>query len=71
MNKSLEHSLKALCLSACLLGAQGAMADTVQVSGSIAANTTWHSTNEYVLNGFVYVLNSAALTIEAGTVVKA
>ena len=70
MNKSIEHSLKALCLSACLLGAQDAMAGTVQVSGSIAANTTWSSTNEYVLNGFVYVLNSASLTIEAGTVVK-
>ena len=63
-------SLKALGLSACLIGAQTVTADIIDISGSIAANTTWHSTNEYVLNGFVYVLNGAALTIEAGTVVK-
>lgn len=68
MNKLI--SLKALGLSACLLGAQSATADIIDVSGSIAANTTWHSTNEYVLNGFVYVLNNVSLTIEAGTVVK-
>jgi hypothetical protein len=71
MNTTFHHTLKALCLSACLLGAQGASADTVQVTAPIATDTTWRSTNEYVLNGFVYVLNGAALTIEAGTVIKA
>ena len=71
MNKTFNQSLKALCLSACLLGGHGALADTVQVTASIAADTTWHSTNEYVLNGFIYVLNGASLTIEAGTVIKA
>jgi hypothetical protein len=71
MNKTFLHSLKALCLLACLLGAQRASTDTINVSGGISSNTTWYSTNEYVLDGFVYVLNGASLTIEAGTVVKA
>ncbi|MBK7999732.1 MAG: T9SS C-terminal target domain-containing protein [Verrucomicrobia bacterium] len=45
-------------------------ANVIEVSGSIATDTTWYRTNEYVLNGFVYVLAGSSLTIEAGTVVK-
>ena len=66
MNKTINHTLKALCLSVCLLGARGASADIINVSGGIAADTTWRSTNEYVLNGFVYVLNGASLTMDGG-----
>lgn len=36
----------------------------------ISANTTWSSSNEYILNGKVYVDAPATLTIQAGTVVK-
>jgi hypothetical protein len=71
MNITFNHTLKVLCLSACLLGARSASADIVQVTAPIAADTTWRSTNEYVLNGFIFVLSGASLTIEAGTVVKA
>jgi len=35
MNKTRNHSLKALCLSACLLGAPAAKGDTVQVIGNL------------------------------------
>jgi hypothetical protein len=43
---------------------------TMQVSGNISGNVTWFRTNDYVLNGFVYVLDGAALTIEPGTVIR-
>lgn len=36
----------------------------------ITANTTWSSTNEYILNGKVYVDAPATLTIQPGTVIK-
>ena len=71
MKKTFNHSLKALGLSVCLLSTQNTSADIINESGSIAADTTWRSTNEYVLNAFVYVLSGASLTIEAGTVIKA
>jgi hypothetical protein len=44
---------------------------TIQVTANISGNVTWFRTNEYVLNGFIYVLDGAVLTIEAGTIVKA
>lgn len=47
-----------------------ARAETVQVTGPISASTRWMATNEYVLNGMVYVLGGAELWIEAGTVIK-
>ncbi len=42
----------------------------VAVSADISGNVTWYRTNEYVLDGFIYVLNGAVLNIEAGTVIK-
>ncbi len=42
----------------------------VVVSGDISTNTTWTKNNTYLLSGFVYVLDGATLTIEAGTVIK-
>ena len=59
-------------LAALLLGLNlGVRAQSViTVSGDISANTTWTSSNIYLLSGFVYVTNNAELTIEPGTVIK-
>ena len=50
--------------------AGAANAAIVNVSGDIAASTTWTANNEYQLNGQVYVLPGATLTIEAGTLIR-
>ena len=43
----------------------------IQVSNaSITGTVNWYKTNEYVLNGFVFVENNEVLNIEAGTVVR-
>ncbi len=70
MNRTFVKTLTALGLTAGLLGPSLATADTIQVTAPIAADTTWRYTNEYVLNGFIYVLGGASLTIEPGTVIK-
>ncbi|HRH37881.1 MAG TPA: hypothetical protein PK760_06020, partial [Flavobacteriales bacterium] len=44
--------------------------NVVSVQGSITTNTTWTSSNKYLLVGFVYVEDGATLTIEPGTVIK-
>ena len=62
--------LKLFALTACLLGAASARSATVQVTANISGHETRYTTNEYVLNGFIYVLDGASLTIEAGTVIK-
>ena len=38
--------------------------DSVQVTGNLTGPVTWHHTNEYLLNGFVYALSNSVLTIE-------
>ena len=43
---------------------------TVTVSANITANTTWSSTNVYLLSGPIYVTNNATLTIQPGTVIR-
>lgn len=43
---------------------------TVTVTGDITTNTTWSSTNVYLLSGFVYVKSGATLTIQPGTVIR-
>ena len=45
-------------------------ADTVTVSGILRGAHQWSSTNEYVLDGYVYVAEGGVLNIEAGTVVR-
>ncbi|MFB6097739.1 MAG: PKD domain-containing protein, partial [Salinibacter sp.] len=40
------------------------------VTNDITSNTTWKSSNTYVLDGLVFVENGATLTIEPGTVIK-
>ena len=61
---------KTLLLFALLLGVCMSVMAQVVVSGDITTNTTWTKNNTYLLSGFVYVTNSAVLTIEPGTVIK-
>ncbi len=42
----------------------------IQVTTDIAANTTWSSSNIYVINGFIHVDSGFTLTIQPGTIVK-
>ena len=42
-------------------------ANVVTVSGVINTNMTWSASNEYHLNGKVYVSGGATLTIQPGT----
>ena len=51
--------LNATLLCAGLLSATAAKADTIQVTDNLTGNVTWYSTNEYVLNGFIYVLTNS------------
>ncbi|MBI5387300.1 MAG: hypothetical protein HZA90_21780 [Verrucomicrobia bacterium] len=69
MKKHLQL-LNVFGLSACLLAPAAASADTVQVTSHISGASTWHQTNEYILNGQIYVLDGGVLSIEPGTVVK-
>lgn len=54
-----------LCLA--LLSSGNASAAVVEVTANITANTTWTSGNQYVLNGNIFVVAPAELTIQAGT----
>ena len=65
-----KSQLKALLLCAGLICASGVKADTIQVTSNLTGSVTWYSTNEYVLNGFIYVLTNSTLTLEPGTVVR-
>jgi len=42
----------------------------VEISGELSGNITWTANKQYLLKGFVYVVDGATLTIEAGTIVK-
>jgi hypothetical protein len=44
--------------------------NTVQVTANVTSSQAWSAGNEYVLNGKIYVLSPAVLTIEPGTVIK-
>jgi hypothetical protein len=44
--------------------------EVVEVTGTIATNTTWTESKKYLLKGFVYVAEGVTLTIEAGTIIK-
>ena len=41
-----------------------------EISGYLTGTNNWYNTNEYVLNGFIYVLTNSVLNIEPGTVVS-
>jgi hypothetical protein len=44
--------------------------NTVEITGDVAANSTWTADKIYVLKGNVFVTSNATLTIEAGTIIK-
>jgi hypothetical protein len=52
------------------LGVHQAGAAIVTQSVDIAANTTWTSANEYLLDAVVFVKDGATLTIEPGTLIR-
>jgi hypothetical protein len=62
--------LTASALAAFLGTASPALGDIVQVTSNLTGNVRWVNANEYVLNGFIYVLADSTLTIEPGTVVR-
>ncbi len=45
-------------------------AGTETISSNITTDTVWTSDNEYIVDGQVYVIDGAALTIEPGTVIR-
>ena len=61
MTKSPASRLKTLLLCAGLLIGQGASANTIQITANLTGTNTWRNTNEYVLNGFIYVLTNSVL----------
>jgi len=61
---------KVLSILAAFGSALSASAADVIVSGQISSNTTWSAANRYQLQGKVYVVNGATLTIEPGTVIQ-
>jgi hypothetical protein len=61
------------CLAAAataLLLSGSAFAANIIVPRTVTANTTWTKDNTYFLEGYVFVINGATLTIQPGTVVK-
>ncbi|WP_229216376.1 cell shape-determining protein MreB [Dyadobacter sp. 3J3] len=67
-----------LCHLFCLAGCKSITAvpdekpityNLIEVKGEIRENMVWTANNHYLLRGYVYVTNQAALTIEPGTVI--
>jgi hypothetical protein len=71
MRYQFQKCFGALLLSLGILGTDRAQAATIQVTANISGTTTWRATNEYVLDGYIYVLDGGVLNIEPGTIVKA
>ncbi len=67
----MKQILQKLCLTALVaVGANSGWAGTVSVSGILRGTHHWTADNEYLLNGWVYVVSNAVLNIEAGTVIR-
>lgn len=62
--------LKSFLLSALAACAVPAFAADIIVSGQISADTLWTANNRYQLQGKVYVVNGATLTIQPGTIIQ-
>lgn len=56
--------------AAAVSGALAADAAVVTVSSDITVDTTWVSTNEYMLTKPIFVRDGATLTVQAGTVIR-
>lgn len=56
----------------CMGGAYVANAQitVVSVQDSVSTDTHWTSDKQYLLNGYVYVVNGTTLTIDPGTIIK-
>jgi|GEM_PF-271540 len=66
-----NRTLQYLTLAASLLaGVASASAATIPVSGILRGVHHWTADNEYLLDGWVYVVDGAVLNIEAGTVIR-
>lgn len=61
---------RTIALVAMLAGTACLNAADVRVGANITADTVWTKDNTYFLDAQVYVTDNAALTIEAGTVIK-
>ncbi len=70
MNKIKQLMLGALCCAGILAGVHPSQAATINVSGQLTGVQNWTANNEYVLNGYVYVLDGGVLNIQAGTVIR-
>ena len=70
MNKTIKTFLKVLAVCSALFAGGRAQADTIQITSNLTGTINWYNTNEYVLNGFVYVLKDSVLNIEPGTVIR-
>lgn len=71
MHKPRKQAFQRSALAAAALcWGLAALAETIQVTENITGRVEWRRDNEYVLNGFIYVLAGGELHIEAGTVIK-
>src|ERR1051326_9372334 len=73
MRKKKLPALKMMCAVVMLFLAgawQNMNAATINVQDSIFTNTHWTACNQYVLYGYVYVVNGVTLTIDPGTIIK-
>lgn len=61
---------KLLALGATASLATSAFGALVTVSSDITTNTQWVASNEYILEGIIYVTNGAVLDIAPGTIVR-
>ncbi|MFM2165106.1 MAG: hypothetical protein RL325_1543, partial [Planctomycetota bacterium] len=69
-NDSMKKTLSTfVAIGGASMLASGALAAEVLVSGNISTSTIWTKNNTYNLQGQVYVLPGATLTIEPGTVI--
>ncbi|MBE7502526.1 MAG: T9SS C-terminal target domain-containing protein [Verrucomicrobiales bacterium] len=60
-----------ILLTALLFSALPGRAATITVpAGGLTGTVNWTANNEYLLDGWVYVLDGAVLNIEAGTVIR-
>jgi hypothetical protein len=66
----MKHLSKLAVALVALASAGLAHAANINVPRTITANTTWTKDNTYFLQGYTFVINNAALTIEPGTVIK-
>jgi hypothetical protein len=66
----MKRQVQTLCVAS-LLGVLSGQAATINVpAGGLTGTINWTADNEYVLNGYVYLLDGAVLNIEAGTVIR-